>query len=59
LWRPVVRDQGDDLVLETAVNGRAQVIVTFNRRVFEPAANRFGVAVLAPADAVRRLEDQS
>jgi putative PIN family toxin of toxin-antitoxin system len=59
LWRPVVRDQGDDLVLETAVSGRAEVIVTFNRRDFEPAANRFGVAILAPADAVRRLEGRS
>jgi putative PIN family toxin of toxin-antitoxin system len=59
LWRPVVRDQGDDLVLETAVSGRAEVIVTFNRRDFEPAANRFGVAILAPAEAVRRLEGRS
>src|SRR5258706_3834886 len=42
LWRPLLPDPGDDLVLETAVNGRADVIVTFNRRDFEPAAGRFG-----------------
>ena len=56
LWRPVLPDPGDDLVLETAVNGRADVVVTFNRRDFVPATTGFGVEILAPADAVRRLE---
>ena len=59
LWRPVLPDPGDDLVLETAVNGRAQVVITFNRRDFEPAAARFGLEIVAPADAVRRLENRS
>ena len=56
LWRPLLSDPGDDLVLETAVNGRADAVVTFNRRDFEPAVARFGIEILAPADAVRRLE---
>jgi predicted nucleic acid-binding protein len=59
LWRPMLPDAGDDLVLETAVNGRADVVVTFNRLDFEPAAARFGVEILAPGDAVRRLEGRS
>ena len=59
LWRPVLTDPGDDLVLETAVNGGADVVVTFNRRYFEPAAAPFGLEILAPADAVRRLENRS
>jgi putative PIN family toxin of toxin-antitoxin system len=59
LWRPMLPDPGDDLVLETAVNGRADVVVTFNRRDFESAAPRFGLKVLAPAEAVRRLENRS
>jgi predicted nucleic acid-binding protein len=58
LWRPVLQDPGDDLVLETAVNGRAEVVVTFNRRHFEPAARPFGLEILAPADALRRLENR-
>jgi predicted nucleic acid-binding protein len=58
LWRPLLPDAGDDLVLETAVNGRADVVVTFNRRHFEPAAAPFGLEILAPADAVRRLENR-
>ena len=59
LWRPVLADAGDDLVLETAVNGGADTLVTFNRRHFEPGAAAFGLEILAPADAVRRLEDRS
>jgi predicted nucleic acid-binding protein len=59
LWRPVLPDSGDDLVLETAVNGQADVVVTFNRRHFVPAAALFGLEILAPADAVRRLESRS
>jgi predicted nucleic acid-binding protein len=46
----------DDMILETAMNGRADGIVTFNRRDFEPANRRFGMVVLSPGDAVRRLE---
>jgi putative PIN family toxin of toxin-antitoxin system len=59
LRRPVLSDPEDDFVLETAVNGRAEGIVTFNRRDFEPAAERFGIEILAPGDAVRRLEGRS
>src|SRR5450759_996469 len=34
LWRPSLRDADDDMVLEVAVNGQADAIVTFNRRDF-------------------------
>lgn len=55
LWRPQLRDPGDELVLEAAVNGRAAAIATFNRRDFQAGAARFGVDVLLPGDALRRL----
>jgi putative PIN family toxin of toxin-antitoxin system len=55
LWRPQLRDPDDELVLEAAVNGRADAIVTFNGRDFLPAAVRFGVEVLMPRDALRKL----
>ena len=48
LWRPQLRDPADDMVLETAVNGGAQSIVTFNHRDFLPQVLRFGVTVLTP-----------
>jgi putative PIN family toxin of toxin-antitoxin system len=56
LWRPALRDPDDDMVLETAVHGQAQAIVTFNKRDFMPIAARFGVAVLAPGEAFLKLE---
>jgi predicted nucleic acid-binding protein len=59
LWRPVLIDPGDDLVLETAVNGGAGTVITFNRRHFEPAAFQFGLEILTPAGAVRVLENRS
>jgi putative PIN family toxin of toxin-antitoxin system len=55
LWRPQLRDPGDELVLEAAVNGRAEAIVTFNRRDFEGPARRFGVQPLLPAEALMRM----
>lgn len=55
LWRPQLRDPGDELVLEAAVNGHTAAIVTFNRRDFRPAADRFGLDVLLPAEAIRRV----
>ena len=36
--RPMLPDPNDEMVLETAINGRADAIVTFNERDFRPAA---------------------
>lgn len=55
-WRPQLHDPGDEMVLELAVNGQAAAIVTFNQRDFAPAAGRFGIDVLRPAEALRRIE---
>jgi putative PIN family toxin of toxin-antitoxin system len=46
LWRPQLRDPDDEMVLEAAVSGRAD-IVTFNERDFS-AVDRLGVRVLTP-----------
>lgn len=54
LWRPQLRDPGNELVLEAAVNGQAAIIASFNRRDFLPGAARFGVEVLLPGQALRR-----
>ncbi len=55
LWRPQLRDPNDEMVLETAVNGRADAIVTFNVRDFATAPGQFGIEVLKPAEVLRRL----
>ena len=55
LWRPQLRDPGDELVLEAAVNGRAAGIATFNKRDFSPASDRFCIDVLTPGEWLVRL----
>jgi putative PIN family toxin of toxin-antitoxin system len=55
LWRPSVRDPGDEMVLEAAVNGGAAWLLTFNVRDFADAA-RHGVRVERPGAAWRELE---
>ena len=54
-WRPASEDADDDLVLETAINGYASAIVTFNLKHISAPANQFGIAVLRPGDALRRI----
>ncbi|MEI9902832.1 MAG: putative toxin-antitoxin system toxin component, PIN family [Asticcacaulis sp.] len=54
LWRPQLVDVADEMVLETAVNGRADCVVTFNTRHFVPA-ERFGIDIIWPDEALRRL----
>lgn len=55
LWRPHLRDQDDDMVLEAAINAQATHIVTFNLRDFAAARNRFGIEICRPADLVREI----
>ena len=55
LWRPQLRDPNDEMVLEVAVNGRAEALVTFNVRDYGTAASQFGVEVLLPREAIARI----
>ncbi len=55
LWRPQLRDPADEMVLETAVNGRADLLVTFNRRDFRDAPVRFGIEAVLPRQALARV----
>lgn len=57
LWRPQLADPADELVLEAAVNGRAQAIVTHNVRHFLRAAREFGVQVITPAELLERMKE--
>lgn len=54
-WRPQSPDSGDDLVVDAAVNGLADVVTTFNLRDLRAPALRFGIAVEVPADTLRRI----
>lgn len=54
LWRPVLPDPSDDLVLEIAAHGRCDRIVTFNIRDFS-GSERLGVHAQTPRDFLRFL----
>lgn len=56
MWRPLLRDPADEMVLEAAANGRAATIVTFNQRDFGAVPQQFGVEVLMRAVALRRIK---
>jgi predicted nucleic acid-binding protein len=55
LWRSFLPDGHDDHVLECAVNGRAEMILTFNKRHFPAVQRQFSVAVLTPGEFLRRF----
>jgi predicted nucleic acid-binding protein len=52
-YRPILPDPADELVLEAAINGHAD-IVSFNEKHFKPAS-RFGIRVLRPVEALEML----
>jgi len=56
LWRPQLRDPNDEMVLEAAVNGRADALVTFNVRDYGSVPARFGVDLLVPREAIARIK---
>ena len=49
LWRPHLRDPGDDMVFELAAAAQARYIVTHNVRDFDRSAE-FGITPIRPAD---------
>ncbi len=55
-WRPQLTDADDEMVLETAANGRADRLATFNLRHLAPAASRFGIRAVRPIMIWRELE---
>lgn len=55
LWRPQLRDPGDEMVLGAAINGHADALVTFNVRDFGIVPSRFGVELLLPREAIWRI----
>jgi predicted nucleic acid-binding protein len=55
LWRPMLRDPDDEMVLETAVNGAADYLCTLNTRDFGPAKD-FGIGVVNPGKAWSLVE---
>lgn len=55
-WRPQLKDPADELVLEAAVNGGADALVTHNIRHFENAVERFQLRVWTPQQCLQEIE---
>ena len=55
-WRPQTPDPNDEMVLETAINGRADAVVTYNVADFAVAAKRFKISVLSPGDLLKKVK---
>jgi len=49
LWRPYLRDQKDDLVLEVAVASNSKYIVTYNASDFI-GIKKFGIELITPKE---------
>ena len=54
LWRPFLSDADDDMILEAAVSGGAEAIITYNLRDFA-GSERFGTRAISPADFIHQI----
>ncbi len=54
-WRPTGADADDELVVETAINGQADAVATFNVRHMQMAGSRFGFKAQLPGLLIGRL----
>jgi len=54
-WRPQLRDPADEMVLEAAINGRADAIATHNVADFSGVGELFRIPVLRPADVLKKV----
>ena len=57
-WRPRLKDPADEMVLEAAVNGRADRLVTFNLRHLREASAEFGILAVTPPVASKEISDR-
>lgn len=55
LWRPLLSDPEDDLVLEIAVTAGCDAIITYNTSHFAGVTDEFGIEILTPAELLQRL----
>jgi len=53
-WRPMLRDPNDDMVFEVALNGQADMVVTFNKSDFEQLSF-WNLRIASPGEALRKL----
>ena len=57
VWRPRLKDPADEMVLDTAVNGHADRLATFNLRHLRNAAMEFGIRADRPGAILGEFEE--
>ena len=55
-WRPQTRDPNDEMVLEAAINGQADAVVTYNVADFAEASERFEISIMRPAELLKKVK---
>jgi predicted nucleic acid-binding protein len=53
LWRPFLKDVKDDMILETAFNGRANFIITYNLKHFKNVGKYFNIKPVTPSEILK------
>jgi predicted nucleic acid-binding protein len=53
--RPLSPDPNDDMVLDLAMNGRAEAVVTYNTRHFMAVGAQVGISILTPAQFLQEM----
>lgn len=56
LWRPMLHDPKDEMVLEIAVASQSGFIVTFNKKDFA-GIDRFGIQIVTPKEFLKLIEE--
>jgi putative PIN family toxin of toxin-antitoxin system len=57
LWRPMLIDSDDDMLLELAVAAQADYLVTHNVNDFLPASSELGIQVVTPGQFLRKFRN--
>ena len=57
LWRPYLKDEKDDMVLELAVSSNSDYIITFNKKDFI-GVEKFGIQILTPKKILENMGEK-
>ena len=55
LWRPILNDPKDDMILDLGVRANCQYIVTYNTRDFT-GVNKFGIQTVTAQEFLKTIE---
>lgn len=58
LWRPILNDPEDDMLLELAVKANCQYIVTYNKRDFQ-SVDKFGIQLANAKEFLKIIQELS